>query len=159
MGLRRFMKKISDYFKKKSIFLWQELLFVLTFIFSIACAVKYGPQPAIKYGPVSSHNYYDNNIKIIMEQKCNSCHGEELIAKYGPPSSFNNAKNAPAGNYKTDTYENLFGNGSDNITNVIENDSTSLLIKKTQAGGSMADKLDSTEAQKIYDWIVKNGAK
>ena len=88
---------------------------------------------------------YVHDIKPIMEEKCNSCH----------------SGTTPAGNYATDTYEGLFGNGSDNVPNVVPLDKESLLMQKINPENKpdAAHSLSVEEARKIYGWIVGYDAK
>lgn len=88
-------------------------------------------------------NYtYTNDIAGVTTGFCSGCHS---------------GAGAPGG-YLTDTYQHLFGNGSDNTPNIIPGDGSSLFVVKIQ--GNHHNVLNAYPGfdKVAYDWVVNNAA-
>ena len=98
-------------------------------------SAKYGPPPVS----------YSENIKAIMEEKCNSCHSGEN----------------PPGNYWTDSYEGLFGKGTDNSPDILPGNRESQIFEiiRPDDNNQGPHSIPSTNYTDIYYWIVIENAK
>ena len=88
---------------------------------------------------------YSYPLRSLLERKCTPCH---------------NAAGA-GGNYRTDSYEELFGYGSDANSsnprpNLIPGDARCLLVIRTSPGHSMFNVAHLTygESQQFINWVV-----
>jgi hypothetical protein len=86
---------------------------------------------------------YTNDISGVTTNFCSGCH----------------SGNAPPGNYLTDTYSHLFGNGSDNTPNIVPGDPTSLFVVKIQGDHHNVLSVYPGFDKIAYDWVVNNAAK
>jgi len=84
--------------------------------------------------------WYSWPIRDVLARKCDPCH---------------NAGRA-GGNYRTDSYAALFGNGSDDNPNLVPGDARCVLVLRTSPGHSMFNvaHLSSSESQFFINWIV-----
>lgn len=84
---------------------------------------------------------YEGVIRPLFEQRCVSCH-----------SGTN-----PAASYDVSTLEGIKGNGTDDIPNAIAGDPQSLLVVKSQPGGSMNRYyVGQTEVDLVVKWVVED---
>lgn len=89
--------------------------------------------------------WYSRPIRALLERKCTPCH----------------AGGRAGGNYRTDSYAELFGAGSDAASddprpNLIAGDARCLLVIRTSPGHSMFNvaHLSYAESQLITNWVV-----
>jgi len=85
---------------------------------------------------------YANDIAPKMTMYCNGCHGDA---------------NAP-GNYHTDTYAGLLGNGSDNTPNVIPGNANSLLVQYMLNNHKNVNTVFPGFPTVVRDWVVVDNA-
>jgi hypothetical protein len=88
---------------------------------------------------------YRATVRALLDARCTSCHG---------PSQ-------PAGNYRTDSYAALFGNGSNSTPNLIASDPTCLLVRKCKPRNSMFDlaRLTYLDYEILINWVTSYGAR
>ncbi len=65
---------------------------------------------------------------------------------------------APPGNYLTDSYAGLFGNGSDSTPNMIAGDADSLFVQKIAGNHHTVLTLYPGFDTVARDWVVNNNA-
>ena len=89
--------------------------------------------------------WYSRPVRQLLEQKCTPCHNSHRAG----------------GNYRTDSYEALFGYGSDGSSgsprpNVIAGDARSLLLIRTAPHHSMFNvaHMNVAESQILLNWVV-----
>lgn len=88
-------------------------------------------------------NYtYTNDIAGVTTNFCSGCH---------------TGASAPGG-YLTDTYQHLFGNGSDTTPNIIPGDGSSLFVTKIQGNHHNVLNVYPGFDKVTYDWVVNNNA-
>jgi len=93
--------------------------------------------------PTTTTSYtYTTDIAPKMSGLCNGCH----------------SGTAPPGNYLTDSYTNLFGNGSDNTPNIIPGDANSLFVQKIAGNHHNVLTLYPGFDTVARDWVVNNNA-
>lgn len=83
---------------------------------------------------------YSNSAQYILASECDSCHSGAT----------------PAGDYNTDSYAGVMGNGTDTVANVIAGDPTSALLQKLNSDPD--HNVSQADADSLYEWIVNNGA-
>lgn len=88
---------------------------------------------------------YRAPLRELFDSRCSSCHGGSQAA----------------GNYRTDSYEALFGTGTDTTPNLVVGDPNCLLVRRCRPGRSMWDKgrLSYLDFEMILNWVVSYGAR
>lgn len=85
---------------------------------------------------------YGSPLSELFARHCDSCHGSE-------------------GGYRTDTYDALFGGGTDGVPNLIAGDPNCLLVRKTRPQNSMFNwgNLSYLDSELIRNWIISYQAR
>lgn len=103
-----------------------------------ACSERRG-LPTAAPGP--DRVTYEGVIQPLFEQRCVSCH----------------SGGSPAASYDMTTLEGIKGNGSDDTPNAIAGDPQSLLVVKSQPGGSMNRYyVGQAELDLVVKWVVED---
>jgi len=84
---------------------------------------------------------YEADVKPIFDARCVSCHSGD----------------SPAGRYAMTTLDEIKGNGIDGTPNAIAGDAQSLLVLKSQPGGSMNSFYSSPDEVALVErWVVED---
>ena len=88
---------------------------------------------------------YRSPLRELFDSRCSSCHGASQAA----------------GNYSTDSYDGLFGAGTDATPNLIAGNPSCLVIRKCRPGRSMWDagQLSYLDFEMILNWVASYGAR
>ncbi len=88
---------------------------------------------------------YRTPLSELFDSRCSSCHGASQAA----------------GNYRTDSYDGLFGGGTDATPNLIAGNPNCLLVRKCRPGRSMwnAGGLSYLDFEMILNWVASYGAR
>jgi len=88
---------------------------------------------------------YRSPLGELFADHCNRCHGAASVE----------------GNYRTDSYTALKGNGTDQTANLIAGDSNCLLLRRSRPLRSMFDQggLTYLDFEVLLNWVVSYGAR
>ncbi len=125
--------KIGPWLKKNSKRGYRFSLYLMSGTAAVVVAACYGMADTMGIS-------YSNSAQYILADNCDSCHSGAT----------------PPGDYSTDSYAGVMGNGSDNEANVIGGDPNSTLLSKLNSDPDHT--VSQSDADTLYDWIVNNGA-
>jgi hypothetical protein len=125
--------KLGSWFKRTGKRGFRFSLFVMSGATALVVAACYGMSDTMGFT-------YGNSAQYILANNCDGCHSGAT----------------PPGDYSTDSYAGVMGGGSDTEANVIAGDSNCTLLQKLNSDATHT--LSTSEADELYDWIVRNNA-